>query len=557
MGIEWSRLGEAAWKPGMLCLVVLALLPLMGLVVVALRPTEGIWGHLWQTLLPRYVWTSLLLAFLVAMGCLLLGVSSAWLVSMCHFRGRGILSTALLLPLAMPGYLAAFVYTELLDYTGPVQRGLRAVFGWEDASAYWFPEVRGILGAAVFLSITLYPYVFLLARTAFVKQYARVFEAGRSLGGSPWRCFWTLSLPLARPAIAAGAALAVMEALSDFGVVELFAVPTFTVGVYRVWFAMGNAPAAAQLAMLPLGVLLLLGWQLARLRRSQPLYALGLTDKIQPPFVLSPIRQLVAVVFCVLPVLLGFLLPSIALLWEAAAQFSLQLTSSLTNSLSAASEVLQLVANSLLLSSASVLICTISGGLLAFGVHLHPQGWRRFAHALVRLGYATPGVVLAIGILLPLAFLDNAITAVSHSIGFQQPWLISGSLLAVLLAYYARFLSISTAAFHSGLSRLDTKLLHAARSLGAGPLTTFWKIHRPILQYTLLSAALLVFIDSMKELPLTLILRPFNFDTLPTRIFEYASTESFSPAATSALILIIINTIPTLLLLHKNPSLNK
>ncbi len=529
----------------------LALLPLLGVIGVALRPADGLWGHLWQTLLPGYVWTSVLLALGVMGGCLLLGIGSAWLVSMCDFFGRRWLEVGLLLPLAMPGYLAAFIYTELLDYAGPLQRGLRAVFGWENGSQYWFPEVRSIWGAVLFLSLTLYPYVFLLSRAAFVKQYAEVFEAGRSLGGSPWRCFWSLSLPLARPAILAGATLSVMEALSDFGVVELFAVPTFTVGVYRVWFAMGNPSAAAQLALLPLGLLLLLGWWLAQLRLEDPLSLHGMAKKAHPPFRLTPLQQRLAFLACAVPVILGFLLPVLVLGQEVLSQLHQLWSTASLSQLGDVAETVRLTSSSLLLSLAAMLVCTGMGVLIAYGIYLRPHGWRKFIQALVRLSYATPGVVLAIGILLPLTLFDKYLAALTQYLHLPQIYLLSGSLLAILLAYYARFLSLSLSTVRSGLSRVDIKLLYAARSLGAGSLRTLWQVHRPILRNSILVSALLVFIDAMKELPMTLILRPFNFDTLATRIFEHASSETFAPAALSALILILATTIPVLLL-HKN-----
>jgi iron(III) transport system permease protein len=528
------------WSVAVLLTAALAASPLVALLGIAAQPNQGLWGHLLGTVLPLYVVTTAELGLAVAVGVGVLGVSTAWLVTVCRFPGRRTFRWALLLPLAMPTYLAAFAYTDLLEYAGPVQGTLRALLGWRSKADYWFPEVRSLGGAAVFMTLVLYPYVYLLARAAFLEQSAGALEAGRSLGRGPWRCFFTVALPLARPAIAVGVLLALMETLNDFGTVEFFAVPTFTVGIYRVWFGMNNAPAAAQLATFVLAVVLGLIW-LERAARSRARFDAGPAGKARPlpGFALRGWRAALAVAACALPVLLGFGVPAGMLLrGSLASAGALPLA-----------ELAGVLGNSLLVS-------TLAGGgavgvglLLAYGQRQRGGPLVRGAARVASVGYAVPGTVLALGVLIPAAALDNAVDALLRAwLGVSSGLLLSGTVAAVTFACILRFLALSFGTLEASLGKITRAMDHAARSLGATPAGALWRVHLPLMRPSVLTAGLLVFVDTMKELPMTLILRPFNFDTLATHVFELASYERFHQAAPAALAIVLAGLLPVILL---------
>lgn len=532
-------LGLNGWTIFVVLIAALLVSPILAVVGIALSPSGDIWAHLVATVLPTYVLTTLGLALGVGVGVLVIGTGTAWLVTMCRFPGRRVFEWALLAPLAVPTYLAAFVYTDLLEFAGPVQGALRAVFGWSSRREYWFPEIRSLSGAIVFFTLVLYPYVYLLSRAAFHQQSARVFEAGRSLGRGPWNCFFLLALPLARPSIAVGLLLAMMETLNEFGAVDYFAVQTFTVGIYRVWFGMNNAPAAAQLASLVLVFVILLIW-LERTARKRQRYDPGAGNYQQPSgYPLRRMRAALATTACFSPILLGFCIPAGVLLSFALDTYQQTLNAGF----------IEIIGNTLLLSALAALICVAVGLMLAYGVRLRATVLVRGAARVASVGYAVPGTVLAIGVLIPAARFDNALDAfLRANFGISTGLLLSGTIAVVTFAYVARFMALSYGSMEAGFAKVTPTMDEAARSLGLVPGAVLRRVHIPLLRGSLLTAMVLVFVDSMKELPMTLILRPFNFDTLATHVYEYASFEQFRESALAALTIVGAGLLPVILL---------
>lgn len=523
------------WAVAALCLAAVAASPIVAVVGIAAGSSRDVLRHLAATVLPGYVANTLALSALVALGVLVFGGGTAWLVTACRFPGRGAFSVLLLLPMAMPTYLAAFAYTELLEYAGPIQGALRAVFGWRGKQDYWFPEVRSLGGAAVFMTLVLYPYVYLLARAAFLQQSPALLEAGRSLGRSPWRCFLVVALPLARPALAVGMALALMETLNDFGTVDYFAVPTLTVGIFRVWFSMGQAAGAAQLAVLLLA--LVLGLQaLERLaRRRQRFHE---TVQRARPFTgleLGAGARALATMACALPVLLGFAVPALVMLWHSLEQWRRVLEPAFARALG----------NSLFVAILTAVIGVAAGTLLAYAHRLSKSRAVAVFNRVAASGYAVPGTVLAVGVLIPAAALDGLLR---RWLGGAGGLLLGSSVAALVFACAVRFLALGYGSMEAGLARITPSMDDAARSLGQTAADTMLRVHLPLLRGSLLTAALLVFVDAMKELPMALVLRPFNFSTLAVHVYEYASAERFQAAAPAALTIVAAGIGPVLLL---------
>lgn len=496
-----------------------------------------VWQHLARTVLGRYVANSAVLGAGVAVGTGAIGIGTAWLVAACDFPGRRGFEWALLLPLAVPAYLMAYVYTELLEFYGPVQTGLRGVFGWEYGD-YWFPEVRSLGGAIAMLALVLYPYVYLLCRVAFLEQAAVTLEASRSLGLGPWRSFWRVALPLARPAAMAGLALVLMETLSDFGTVQFFGVDTFTTGIYRTWFGLGDRAAAAQLA----AVLLLAAFALVALERrsrGRAQYAIVRDRRPCAPHRLSGWRAAGAIAACAVPLGLGFLLP---------AGILVQLAASRWRSLRAG-EFWEYARHSGILAIVAAALAVLLALVLAYGVRLQPDWALRLSARVASLGYAVPGSVVAVGVLMPLGAIDNAIDAGARQwLGVSTGLLLSGTIAAVTFAYLVRFLSVSFSTVEASLGKIEPSLDCAARSLGCNARQMLLRVHAPLAAGGLLTAGLLVFVDVMKELPATLIIRPFNFDTLAVRVYQLASDERLAEAAAPALAIVAVGLLPTLLL---------
>jgi len=527
-----------SWSLLSLPVAALIMAPLLAVIVSALVPAGEVWRHILTTTLPEMLRNSVALAVLVGAITASAGALTAWLVTACRFPGRGLLEVALLLPMAMPAYVCGYAYTWLLDVAGPVQTALRDATGlsW---GQYWFPEIRSLPGAALMLGMVLYPYVYLLCRAAFQQQSVCLIEASRTLGHSLPRCFLHLALPMARPAIVGGVALALMETLADFGTVQHFAVRTFTTGIYEAWFGMGDRGAASQLATCLMGLVaaLLVLEHLSRGgRRFHPT-----TNRHPPlsPVKLSGVKAALAIVACAMPVALGFLVPAGTLL-----SLMLQVGDPL-----APSRFLPYARNSLVLAATAATVAVLLAALLAWAARLHPAPWQRAALRVAGLGYAVPGSVIAVGTLVPLGAFDNALDAwVRAEFGFSTGLLLSGGMAALVFAYLVRFLAVALSAVESGLARVRPSLRDAARVLGHRPAGAVLKVELPLVRNSMVTAFLLVFVDTMKELPATLIVRPFDFDTLAVRVHSLAADERLAEASTAALLIVAAGLLPVLAL---------
>jgi iron(III) transport system permease protein len=494
--------------------------------------------HLVETALPEYAGNTLMLGALVVFGVLMVGVPAAWLTSMCEFPGRRVLEAALILPLAAPAYVLAYAYAGFLSAYGPVQEMLRTLTGWETGD-YWFPDVRSLPGAALMLTLTLYPYVYLLARARFLNESASALEAARLLGRGPWASFFAVSLPLARPALVAGAALAAMESFADYGTVSYFGVPVFTTGIYNAWFSFSDPVAARELAAVLIGFVALALVAERRLRGSARFHETGRRDRRPARFPLSGLKAAGAITGCMLPPLLGFVVPGSvlgALLVESGGptrDFSRHLFNTLT------------------LAAAAGLIVTLGAVVLAFARKEHPKGIAGRAASFAALGYAVPGSVIAVGVLVPFAAFDNAFAAFFQSaFGISPGLVVTGGIAALLFAYTALYLAVALRSVDAGLERITPSISGAAQLLARGPWDVLRRVHLPLIAPSVLTAALLVFVDVMKELPATLMLRPFNFDTLAIAANNYASDERLSWAAAPSLAIVAAGIVPCILLIR-------
>jgi len=520
----------------------LILLPILAVVASVLGPASETWAHLARSLLGEYVLNTALLAAGVAAGVLSIGVLSAWLVTAYRFPGQRVLEWALVLPLAMPAYVMAYAYTDWLQFTGPVQTLLREATGWQGRE-YWFPEIRSLAGAAAMLSFAFYPYVYLLARTAFLDVSRSALEAGRLAGYSAWGSFWRVALPIARPAVAAGAALALMETLADFGTVSYFALEVFTTGIFKAWLSMGDSAAAGQLSACLLGFVVVV-LALERANRGRAAYA-STMGKPAPPQRLGGIAAAVAFAACSAPVLFGFVLPSgllIHLAWsDPAANWGARLFALVGNSFMLAG--IAAVAG-VLLATAMAYAARLSRGPLSTAV--------TWANRAAALGYAIPGAVIAIGVLVPLGRLDNWIAGgIETAFGIKPGLLLTGTIVALVYAYLVRFLAVALQTVESGLAKVTPRMDDAARSLGATPAGTLARVHAPLLASSLAAAALLLFVDVMKELPATFALRPFNFDTLAIEAYNLAKDERLAEAAVPSLVIVAIGLVPVLIVVKR------
>ncbi|WP_425044786.1 ABC transporter permease [Primorskyibacter sp. S87] len=514
------------------------LLPMLAVVLAAVTGGTETIAHLMETVLPSYALTTLALVVIVAIGTFCLGVGAAWLVTMTRFPGARILEVTLVLPLAIPAYVLAYAYTFILDHPGVVQTTLRQVTGWGPRD-YWFPEIRSLGGAAVMLILVLYPYVYLLARAAFLQQSASAFLAARALGENPWGAFWRVSLPMARPAIAGGVLLAIMETIADFGTVSYFGVPTFATGIYTSWFSMADRAAAAQLALCLLGFALMLAMLERTQRGKARYYQSGKKQSGLPPIELTGLKAAGAFVLCAIPVVLGFALPSVIL-------FDMGMNSE-QNIVS--SRYLGFVRNSILLAGTAALITVGAAICVGFFQRQHPGRASATAAYLARLGYAVPGGVIAVGLIVPFANFDNMLDSwMREHFGISTGLLVTGSIWLLVAAYMVRFLAAALSAYEGGQSTVHSNMDHAARSLGQTPLGTLRKVHLPLLTPSLLTALLIVFVDVMKELPATLIMRPFNFDTLAVQAYRLASDERLEGAAVPSLVIVAVGLLPVILI---------
>ena len=526
------------WSASIVAIALLTGLPVLVIVGFVLVPAGDVWQHLVDTVLADYVINTLLLMLGVALGTLIGGVGTAWLTSMCRFPGRGLFEWALILPMAMPAYIIAYTYTGMLDFAGPVQSSLRDWTGWGFGD-YWFPEIRSLEGAALMLALVLYPYVYLLSRAAFLGQSLCVLDVSRTLGNGPWRTFFSVALPLARPAIVAGLTLALMETLADYGTVQYFGVQTFTTGIFRTWFGLNNAAAAAQLSAMLLGFVLVL-IALERISRSQARYHdTGRRHQSIRRYHLTGWRAVAAILFCALPLMLGFLVP--------AGQLAIWALTIAEGAYDAA--FWRLVRNSLELAAIAALIALLLALVLGYGKRLHPTRTVTGAVKVAGLGYAVPGTVIAIGVIIPFAWFDNTLDAwMRRSFDVSTGLVLSGTLAALIFAYLTRFLAVALQTVEAGLGRIRPSMDEAGRAMGYRPGQVLRRIHIPMLRGSLLTAVLLVFVDVLKELPATLILRPFNFNTLAVRAYELASDERLADTAPAALTIVLAGLVPVILL---------
>lgn len=528
---------QRRWYPLVFAVVGLILLPLSVLALSWQSIDMQIWSHLWDTQMPRLLGNTLTLVLGVGTGVTLIGVSLAWLTSLCEFPGRRWLDWALMLPFAIPAYVLAFVFVGLLDFAGPVQSLLREWFG----SGLRLPRVRSTGGVIIVLVLVFYPYVYLLARTAFLAQGKGLMEAARMLGQSPWQAFWRVALPVARPAIGAGVALALMETLADFGAVAVFNFDTFTTAIYKTWYGFFSLSSAAQLASLLLLAVMLVVYGERRARGQD--HAASERPRGQALYRLHGLKAWMASGWCALVFACAFVVPMVQLVvwcWQRG-RFDLD------------ERYRELILHTLYLGAMAALITVAVALLLAFARRQAPTPGIRAGVALANLGYALPGSVLAVSLMLAFSFLDRELVVpLSSWLGGAGRPLLLGSVAALLVAYLVRFIAVAYGPLESSLARIRPSLPQAARSLGVGGPRLFFKVYLPLLLPGTLSAALLVFVDTLKEMPATLLMRPFGWDTLAVRVFEMTSEGEWARASLPALTLVLVGLLPVIGLIRRS-----
>jgi len=532
---HWPRID--GWPVAAAVVALLVATPLLVVISSLAAPRFDIWRHLWETQLTELIWNTVRLMLGVGAGVFALGTGLAWLVTRYRFPGRAMFEWLLILPLAMPSYVIGFVFLAIFDYTGPMQTWARSAFG----SPLWFPEIRSYGGVTLVMSLVLYPYVYTLARAAFLEQAAGTIEAARSLGASPLAVFWRVAFPLARPSIIAGMSFALMEALADFGTVAIFGYSTFTVSIYRVWFGMFDRPAATQIASLLMLFTLAL-FLLERTGRGQARF-------FQPhgtvrPFMPRPLRGWKAVAasgIVTLVVGVAFVLPIVQLILWARGQWGLD------------ARYPEFLFNTLKLGVITSLLATIAAVVVAYGLRLSRGRAVAVCAAVAGMGYALPGSVIAVGVLAPLALLDHTLDAfLQNWFGVSSGLLLTGSMAGLVFAYLARFLTVSLQTVEASLVKITPNMDMAGRSLGAGAARVLWRIHLPLMRRGLSAALILVFVDVMKEMPATLLLRPFGYDTLAVRIWQFTSESLWDAAALPALTIVAAGVLPVLVLVRSS-----
>jgi iron(III) transport system permease protein len=527
------------WAVGVVGLVTLGVLaPLTSLILTAAEGDAEIWPHLIANILPAALRETGLLLVGIAVLAGTIGVGTAWLVTAHRFPGRDTLAWLLPLPLAVPTYITAYVYVELFDATGPVQGALRSLFGFTSRAEYWFPEVRSLPGCILVMSLVLYPYVYVTARSMFLTQSASMIEVARTLGADRRTLFRAVAVPLARPALAVGLSLALLEALNDIGASEYLGVRTLTVSVFTTWLNRGSLPGAAQIACLMLAVVMAL-IVLERHGRRDRRYALSTRrPRVAQPLALAPWSGFAAAVLCALPVVLGFLLPTVFLAKEVARRGLLaQIDASF----------LAHLATTIGLAGAATVAAVGLGIVIVTTSRLSRNAVMRAAQVVAGLGYALPGTVLALGLLGPMVGIDNGLNAVWRALtGERLGLVVMGSATAIVIAYTVRFLPIATGSLAAGMDRVSGGIEDAARTLGAKPRELVTRVQLPLLKPALATAALLVFVDCLKELPATLLLRPLNLETLATLVYGHAARGQFENGALAALVIVLVGIVPVI-----------
>ncbi|KUF10323.1 ABC transporter permease [Pseudoponticoccus marisrubri] len=531
------------WSLGAMVIAAIVVAPILSVLGIALFPRENIWPHLISTTLPRYLWNTAILMGGVGLLTACMGTGAAWIVSRYEFPGRRWLEWLLLLPLGVPAYVGAYALVDFLEYAGPVQGALRDLFGWQSARDYWFPEIRSMGAAILVLSAALYPYVYLLGRAAFREQSASADEVAQSLGAGAFGRFWRVGLPLARPAIAAGVAIVMMETVNDFGTVDYFAVQTLTTGIFTVWLEANNAGGAAQIASVVLTLVILLVMIEKLSRRKMRFFNLSTRFR---PVARQPLpggAGWLAMLACLIPFAAGFVLPTGVILAHA-----LDNAENWTDP-----DLWEAGLNTLFVGGTAAVVTMLAAVFLVYGVRISGRRLPRLLMPVTTIGYAAPGAVLAVGLLIPLAALDNALAdTVLGWTGWDPGLMLTGTAFALILAYCVRFFAIAQGAADAAMGRVSPNLALAARSLGRNQGQVLTAVYYPLMRGTIASALLLVFVDCVKELPATLLLRPFNYDTLATRVHEQASLELLGEAAPAAILVIGVGLMAVGLLARAN-----
>jgi len=528
---------QGHWVITSLLVSALVALPIVFIVLAMFGPSDSAWQHIRDTLLLEYLSNTLVLMLLVAIGTGTIGITTAWLTAATEFPGRRLLSWALVLPLAAPAYIVAYVYTDLLEFSGPVQQWFRLITGLQ-ASEYSFPEIRSLPGAAIIISLVLYPYVYMILRVAFVQRSATLFDAARTLGATPAKAFWRIAMPAARPALIGGLALVMMETLADFGVVDYFAVPTFSTGIFRTWFALGNMAAAMKLTAVMFILVLTLVALEKYSRRNAGTQAFS-RDSNSMRLKLDGATAWIATLLCFLPVLLGGLIPFAVLIKLAISHGDPLIGDGF----------MRFILNSIHVASLATIITTAAALLLTYAQNIANNRLVNGSIQVATLGYAIPGAMLAIGLFAPVSQFDRWLTgAFQAHLGWQGGLILTGGVSILVYAYVVRFLTVAYNTTSSGLAQIPAVYGQAARSLGAKPGRMVRTIQLPLMMKSIAVAAILVFVDTMRELPATLLLRPFDFETLATRVYRLASDERLAEASTASLIIVLVGLFPVLFL---------
>ncbi|EOC1766735.1 ABC transporter permease [Vibrio fluvialis] len=522
------------WKTSSVALATLLVLPILAIFFTAIGQTDDVFAHLMSTVMPTYAFNTVVLTLSVMAQALLFGIPSAWLMAMCRLPGEKVLQWALVLPLAIPGYIVGYIFTGWFDYAGPIQVWLREQTGWL-AGEYYFPDIRSLAGASIVLALVLYPYVYLMCRAAFMEQNVSLLQSARLLKCSPWESFRRISLPLVRPSIAVALSLVAMETVGDFGTVSYFAVNTLTTAVYDTWMNYSNLTAAAKISAVMLVIVLLLLSAERYSRRRQKLYQSQFNSHEDFRYALRGWKKWLALLWCWGLVCVAFIFPLLQLLSYAYTYFEQSWTA----------EFREYALNSLQVSLSAAVIGVAVALVVNFYSRLKSN---RVSVALMRLssmGYAVPGTVLAIGVMVPVLTLDHAVNDVAKAMQWGRPGLIfSGTMFAIIFALIVRFSAVAIGSIESSLNKISPSLDMAARTMGCQANAMLWRVHLPLVRRGALIAGLLVFIESMKELNAALLLRPFNFETLATYVYNYASDEHLELAALPAVLLVLVGLIP-------------